>query len=858
LVFTNRTSEADIMRAALVATLGRVRRQHEIDTDGLRNVLVFHGKGGVGKSRLSARLESWCRHELTGDSLWGAPPLPEKVGTARWDFTGHQGMVDVPSLLIALRSAVTTPKHKWPAFDLALAAYLAAARPGQPVATTTASDQTDDVLSVLAGIAEDLGAANVATSFGAAAIGRLVSFVRKNLSRSRQLKRFGDLAKILDDCGQISKGDDAPEVAAEIVWLLTQEVEASEPYTRPTVAIFIDHFEKIQKNDSVRSESVINHLVGYLPWVLFVVTGRHRLDWADDRDGLKISGPHQWPLLLSDAQQEPHQHLLGLLSSKDARQLIAERSALGCWSLSNDLLERVVTSTNGWPLHIDAVCQVADNKTARGEELEPETLLGKLPDLVKNLYSGLPVDERRAFNAACLTPFFDISLVAAVGGVDHGAVERCIAKTMVDPNPDCVYPYRVHEEVRRLVRQSSADIEGGWSDQDWTAAAHRALSEAQRRHGEAKTKADDAERDGLPNDDTDLVQAIILGLTVGLNEDVYDDWLGQAMRTTPTVRGLAPRLPMPSPDQASTQAGTLIRTIQALSLSSEESLPILRSIWKVESATQRWSGLWYAYRLRNLHRYDDAAEQFERLIEKYPNVELFRYQRAVTPRAAGRYRQAIAHLLADFSSGTSAFDQFVAICEQGHGIFDHPVRLFNERIERQRSARFRMELRTNYLRRRTFSGEDCRPDAVAWLGRSIDLGYPSYQVACLHTLGMHQLGRPVNFNETLHRIQQLLPQYHGSSYKYAELLALRAFYTRTKRDIGRAIQALALLGDRYVRGHDYIFTEILLEELGAPMPAPEVRQWLIPYSEVKENWLRIAEDLVARVRGEAEWITPDR
>lgn len=120
-IFTDRKAESDAMRQPIVAVADQLRGAEEISTAGLRNALVFYGVGGVGKSRLSERLEAWCRHHLTDQADWGHPPLAEPVRTARWDFNGLQGEVNVPSLLIALRVAVTSKDQKWPAFDLALA-----------------------------------------------------------------------------------------------------------------------------------------------------------------------------------------------------------------------------------------------------------------------------------------------------------------------------------------------------------------------------------------------------------------------------------------------------------------------------------------------------------------------------------------------------------------------------------------------------------------------------------------------------------------------------------------------------------------------------------------------------------------
>lgn len=92
-------------------------------------------------------------------------------------------------------------------------------------------------------------------------------------------------------------------------------------------------------------------------------------------------------------------------------------------------------------------------------------------------------------------------------------------------------------------------------------------------------------------------------------------------------------------------------------------------------------------------------------------------------------------------------------------------------------------------------------------------------------------------------MRQLLPQYHRS-FHIGELLALRAYFTRDVDEIRAAVAA--------VQGHsswtsNYLLTELLLADLGAPLPPTgQAEEWLIPFEQVRANWLGIAQRLVQR------------
>jgi hypothetical protein len=72
--------------------------------------------------------------------------------------------------------------------------------------------------------------------------------------------------------------------------------------------------------------------------------------------------------------------------------------------------------------------------------------------------------------------------------------------------------------------------------------------------------------------------------------------------------------------------------------------------------------------------------------------------------------------------------------------------------------------------------------------------------------------------------------------------------TREKDDIDEALRCSDLPPER--RGDSWIPIEIWLEELGHPLPPVET-QWLIPYEQVRENWLNIGHGMIERAEAAA-------
>lgn len=85
---------------------------------------------------------------------------------------------------------------------------------------------------------------------------------------------------------------------------------------------------KTKEQTDRTAERLLQRCVHQMPNVLFVITGRNRLDWTDIGVGaeLDFAGAQFWPGLHYDNSIEPRRHLVGYLSESDADHFL--RAAL--------------------------------------------------------------------------------------------------------------------------------------------------------------------------------------------------------------------------------------------------------------------------------------------------------------------------------------------------------------------------------------------------------------------------------------------------------------------------------------------------------------------------------------------------
>ncbi|MDR2254214.1 MAG: toll/interleukin-1 receptor domain-containing protein, partial [Bifidobacteriaceae bacterium] len=760
--FVDRIQEGAALQASARRQDRWLRGEESLPDVGFLNVLAFHGGGGVGKTGLSQRLQSWASGELGDDPEWGPWPDTPRV-PVRWDFHNSSGNLDLVASLVELRKALTPSNGRFRVFDLLLAAYLEGVR----------SDQNgliggwagDEVLMSLQHIASELHV-SIPAALTAPAIRHLSDAV---LARPRPptLAAFPELGEVLARCRNIREGSQAPEVAAELMYILTKQIYFMPPAERPALVFFLDAFEHVQRRGTGSPESVIAHFVVNSPYALFVVTGRERLDWAEaNRTDLGWSGRTYWPGLADGASEDPRQHLLERLSDEDTRRAwVHARDAAG-WNIDDGLIGTLVERAHGLPLHIDVVCTLAASLDSDepGRVFTAADLDGELPELVARLTDQLEPAERDAFRAACVLPFFDETLVRAVAQVRGGDVRRAIQRALVDQNPDSLYPWRVHDEIRRLVRIDRTS-QGYWSDSDWRDAAERGLDEAVRRIAASHGGDSDAAE----------IEAITLAIRLAYEWKTYRLGLAKIVTDAPTIAGLARFMPEIPENTPSSDIVELIRFIQAVSLPYTQAVEALEPIRHSGAEVAVRAARWKLYRMRAQGRHYEAISLIREVIGQFPGSSAYNHwQLAATLRYARRFKDALAEAEEHTPERLEYHRQII---DRAHGILTGDLEIARRHIEKTQGKRFRFELEMADLWRRSRVEGVSIEEISHKLEAAISRRATSFERSCLDMLGCAQLTDRSKVDQIADRIRKSAQGDEAGLAHLSHLLSLRALMT---------------------------------------------------------------------------------
>jgi hypothetical protein len=708
-LFTDRQTEAQTFRDTLAAFRRTLDEGHgESDVDR-HNVISFYGLGGIGKSALSQRLEQWVHGGLPLDSGWGPVPLTRVAATARLDLHNSVGQVDILAILLALRAGVAPLRRSWPVFDLAFAAYWSALRPGEALPSFGNSKSLEEIVSetVVDAIGDLSSLVDIVsatpTSLGVRSIRMLLQLVRRQRDLRLGIDAFPGFKKLLLRCAdEPAPTDPRPDIAREIAGLLAWEIARIEP--TPLVVVFIDTFERLASDPRRVSESNLNGLIHELPNILFVLTGRDFVDWADpSRVELPWRGPEIWPTLRLGAKGGPRQHLVGRLSDQDTRSIVERARSVLSLPMSDEIVAELVEASAGLPQYIDLACQVAITvkQNGTGRQVTVDDVSGSLGSLVMRVLDDVPPDEQRAIRAAALFRAFDIELVASAADVDRGCVERAVRRPMIDFHEGDRLPYRMHDAVREAIRRSDQYIPGGWSELDWERAASRAATRVRIQHDLAKQA-------GAPSA---VLDTIGMAVTLTCEQEValepspsksYDDWLSRAIIFSPSVQGLRSRIPGSS---RTIYGQAVLDFVAAKSLDTPraERLRLLRSIFDSDHPLKLPAGRHLGYTFKNGQQWEEALHVFDELVAISP-TSLNRGQRPQTLALARRFMDAL-----DAAHGLEVETLVWRVTEYAHG---QPNKYFEEvepklgRLREQGRQRELLEELSTYLMRRVFFRSD--------------------------------------------------------------------------------------------------------------------------------------------------------
>jgi tetratricopeptide (TPR) repeat protein len=474
-VFTNRVTEVGAFDEA-VRALGNTLSTSDISpvvNRGIprRNVLVYYGVGGIGKTTLSEELERRFTGPPGGDR-------DREHAAVRFDFA-QSAAFDMESYVLRLRASLGHLAHHWHAFDVAFSVYWERAHPGEPLDDFISRDTALRRTARRIGLSEQI-AATLTDAFGAAMpgvvraahalTGLLYTEARRAVIEHRILKNCELLAELLE-------ADADVETLSYFPYLLAWDLDRLPP-PHPRALVLLDTFEEVTARPTREMERWLQRSVFLMPNVLFVITGRNRLDWADLRQAtdLDFVGTHRWPLLhAGQAAAEPRQHLVGYLSATDAEfYLVTALTQDDQPVIPAGIRQRIVAASDGLPLYLDLAVTLYLDILAKGETPVEEQFGQPLPEVCGRILRDLERDERGLLRAAALLDTFNPDMLrAACPQVPDSAVARFINRPFLELDPDRTWPYALHATLREAIREADRDLRDSWSPRERAEAANR-------------------------------------------------------------------------------------------------------------------------------------------------------------------------------------------------------------------------------------------------------------------------------------------------------------------------------------------------------------------------------------------------
>jgi hypothetical protein len=496
--FTNRESQWRVFMSALAAHLQHVAAP-DFDAADLeaprRNLLVFHGVGGIGKSTLSRRLEAALANAERRPAHWGEPAwrgpriVPVRLDLARSANTDFERVV--VTIRLAIAAAVGRPM---PAFDIALRRYWDHRHPGEPLEEYLRRDGLvarfgrglpEQVQAALGEVAQGLALPGMLGSAVGQLTGALVSALREHRRSVRALAGCARLADLLE-------ADTDMEALSYYPHLLAWELARLPARKQIAPVVLLDTFEDIGDRTRRDMERLLQHVVWLMPNVFFVVTGRNRLQWADPalHGQLDWTGPAAWPGLADHGLPAPraaaadpgeaggrrHQILIGDFSDEDREDYLTHRLATDGQPLIDPTVRRVIAEhSHGLPLYLDLAAMrfLAIRRTGRTPQ--PADFDVDFPALIARTLTDLTPDERHVLRSVSLLDSFDIPLATASAGISREApVLRLLERPFIRHTSSDLWPYHLHALIRSTLRTTQDTTDEPWSPRDWRNAAERA------------------------------------------------------------------------------------------------------------------------------------------------------------------------------------------------------------------------------------------------------------------------------------------------------------------------------------------------------------------------------------------------
>lgn len=494
--FTNRQMQWEAVAAAVAEHVQRTG-EAAFDVEDLeaprRNVLVFHGVGGIGKTTLSRKLEASLASSEGRPAQWPSHTWPTaRILPVRIDLA-RSANTDFERIILTIRLALAQLGRPLPAFDLALRRYWEHHHPGEPLdeylrrgglASRFGKALPQQMQSALGDVAQALLLPGTVGTAVGQVTGTLVRALRERRQSVRALAGCTRLADLLEAEPDLDALSFYPHLLA---WELAQ-LPADKAVTP---VILLDAFEETGDRTHRDLERLLQRVVWLMPNALFVITGRSRLQWADQalQGQLDWTGPAAWPGLavggLPHARPAPagtagggRQILIGDLSAEDCEEYLARRlSHNGQPAISPEIRQVITSRSHGLPLYLDLAVMRFLEIRRTGRSPEPADFDHEFPALIARTLSDLTPDERHVLRSVSLLDAFDLSLATRTAGLTHEApAMRLTERPFVRENAFGLWPFHLHGLIRSTIRTAEDQTDDRWSTRDWQQAAERGFA----------------------------------------------------------------------------------------------------------------------------------------------------------------------------------------------------------------------------------------------------------------------------------------------------------------------------------------------------------------------------------------------
>ncbi|MFH8533945.1 ATP/GTP-binding protein [Streptomyces tendae] len=322
------------------------------------------------------------------------------------------------------------------------------------------------------------------------AVGEVVGSLVGALRERRQIVRALSGCRRLADLLEAEPDLDALSYYPH---LLAWEI-ARLPGERVVPVVLLDTFEDVGDRTRREMERLVQRVVWLMPNALFVITGRSRLEWADDElaGQLDYTGPAAWPHLADPAPAPAvpgpraarsagapeRQVLIGDFSPEDCDRYLARRLTRSGEPLVDAGLRRLISDrSHGLPLYLDLAVMRVLQLRRTGRTPAPADFDADFPALISRTLQDLTPDERHVLRSVTLLDSFDLALATHASGLPHEAAAlRLVERPFISHHPFGLWPYHLHALIRSTLRTAADPTDDRWSAADWQHAAERALA----------------------------------------------------------------------------------------------------------------------------------------------------------------------------------------------------------------------------------------------------------------------------------------------------------------------------------------------------------------------------------------------